>query len=631
MHSGVVFLSGQPVDSARRDIASWLDAAAPDGTNMITDSVAVVGFGACHVWSGDGTAQQPVVSPSGLVATWDGRLDNRGELCSLLGSATLREIDHSDAALALAVFERFGLDGLRRLVGDWSLVVWDRLGRALYLARDYMGVRPLYYSSRHGALVAWSSGLGELAARVGHADTLDERFVAGYMAIRHSGELTPYVGIHAVPPAHCVCVSADRIELRRFWTLDVSAIEYANPRLYEERLRDLWSEAVATRLRTDRPVWAELSGGLDSSSVVCAADRLIKRGAVLAPRVHPLSHISTHSSEGDERRFITAVERQIGRCSTLFALEEHENASDPDMDWVTPVAARGAAAAVIHHVRGEGGRIILSGRAGDAVMGCVGDNSLAIFDDVAAGRVMTGLAEIRRWSRATRTPFVEIAARLAVECLPPMFSATLPARLNETQQRGADLLTPRLRALADSISMGAYLAAAPRPRRSKRQLAMLLLGYSIEGRLSIPTLPPDLAYTYPFVHRPLVEFVMAIPGRELCAPGAMRNLMRRAFKGLLPDTILARTSKGYYPPAAMRATRPLAIAARPVERLEVVRRGWIDPARLDAAIRLLVDGGGTTGAEVHRVLRLERWLRNRQGPRRIPNREEVNCHDVLNA
>src|SRR5258707_13221953 len=104
-----------------------------------------------------------------------------------------------------------------------------------------------------------------------------------------------------------------------------------------------------------------------------------------------------------------------------------------------------------------------------------------------------------------------------------------------------------------------------------------------------------MTYTYPFVHRPLVEFVLAIPGEELSAPGRTRSLMRRSFAELLPPRILERTSKGYYPPAAMRTLRPQARAARPVERLEVVQRGWVHPGRLDARIRDRVHGGPPRG------------------------------------
>ena len=170
--------------------------------------------------------------------------------------------------------------------------------------------------------------------------------------------------------------------------------------------------------------------------------------------------------------------------------------------------------------------------------------------------------------------------------------------------------------------------------RSSRQTPTgAVLGYAIEARLSLPMLPLDVIYTYPFVHRPLVEFVMAIPGEELSAPGQMRSLMRRSFAGLLPPRVVERTSKGYYPPAAMRALRPLAESARPVDRLDVVQRGWLDPGRLDAAIRVVIDGGAATGAEVLRALRLEQWLisRHRRGPAVTPTGKGGECHEVLNA
>ena len=194
------------------------------------------------------------------------------------------------------------------------------------------------------------------------------------------------------------------------------------------------------------------------------------------------------------------------------------------------------------------------------------------------------------------------------------------------------MLTPRLRRQVrdDGPAIARTVSGA---RASKRDIAALFLGYAFGSRLNIPDVPGPLTYSYPFTHRPLVEFVLAIPGEELSAPGETRSLMRRAFDGFVPRRILQRTSKGYYPPSAMRAVRPLLASLRPVERLEVVRREWVDPQRLDAAIAIAVDGGGSTGAAVRRVLRLEQWLtsRNRRGPVAIQQRKEVTRHEVLNA
>jgi asparagine synthase (glutamine-hydrolysing) len=629
--AGAVFFDQRPTREAGLALVAGLEPIAPDGVSIFAHAGAVLAYGACHVWAGERTSRQPRQSPSGLVMTWDGRLDNRDDLCLALGQTLSR--DTSDPAIALATFERWGVEGLGRLIGDWSLVIWDGRQRTLYFARDYMGVRPLYYHACPGQSVAWSSSLGELASRVGCVDAVDERFVAQFMALRHSTDVTPYESIRAVPTAHCLCVSADRLQTQRFWRLEPGVIRYRDRRLYEEQLRALWREAVGTRLRAEGTVWAELSGGLDSSSVVCMADLLIKEGRVDAAAIQPMSHVAAGSPEGDERRFIAAVEERIGTKSNLLIVNDDQNIYDVGANWVTPLATRGVGLALIQLVRGHRGRLVLSGRVGDAVMGCSVDNSVAVFDDVADGRLLTAGAGIRQWSRATKKPFVEIGWDLVRQSLPAAFSPGTAALLNDEQQRGADLLSFRLRSLVEECPDDTVAAVASAFRPSKRPLARQLLGYSCEARLSIPVLPLDMTYTYPFVHRPLVEFVLAIPGEELSAPGQMRSLMRRSFAELLPPRVVARTSKGYYPPAVMRALRPLARSARPVDRLEIIQRGWIDPGRLDAAIREVIDGGAVAGAEVRCALRLEEWLtsRHRRGPAATPTQKGGECHEVLNA
>jgi asparagine synthase (glutamine-hydrolysing) len=548
--------------------------------------------------------------PSGLTATWDGRIDNRDELLMRLGERTA-----PDADIALAMFAHWGTDGLASIVGEWSLVVWDAARRTVHLARDYMGARPLYYYA-DAAHAAWSADLCELVTRTGLVDDLSERFAAGFMTLGVRSAATPYEGVHAVPPGVCVSVTAaGAIAASRFWRLDAGEIRYRDPRTYEEHLRVLWREAVRARLRTNQIVWAELSGGLDSSSVVCMADALIKSRVAPAPALRTVSHATLHSPEGDERRFIAEVERSTGVRSKIVGVEDSQDCTDPERAWVTPYALQGVGLDTVRRVRDDGGRIVLSGRLGDAVMGCQPDNSVAVFDDLGRGRVSTALRNMRAWSRATRKPFLEIAWRL----LQPENSA--PA------DTGVDLLMPRLRDLlrdAPGIDVPSGL------RRSKRPLARMVLGYTMGLRLDIPHRPPGIVYAYPFVHRPLVDFVLAIPGEQLSAPGATRSLMRRAFSGLVPARVIRRVSKGYYPPAAYRAARQLAASLTPRD-LEVVDRGWIDPDRLQAAFHALTDGGGETGGDIHTVLRLEAWLQARRARLPIPLRKEVNTNEVLHA
>jgi len=193
---------------------------------------------------------------------------------------------------------------------------------------------------------------------------------------------------------------------------------------------------------------------------------------------------------------------------------------------------------------------------------------------------------------------------------------------------GVELLVPSLQAMVRDVP---GIEPPPEIRRSKRLLARMVLGYSAGARMDIPDRSPQIVYTYPFAHRPLVEFMLAIPGEQLSAPAATRSLMRRAFSSFVPPRILRRTSKGYYPPAAFRAARRIVAAMLPVNDLEVVQRGWIDPGRLRSAIQTLTDGGGQTGGDIHAVLRLEKWLQARRHRCAIPTWKEVNTNEVLNA
>lgn len=327
-----------------------------------------------------------------------------------------------------------------------------------------------------------------------------------------------------------------------------------------------------------------------------------------------VSHATLQSPEGDERRFIAEVERQVGVRSEIVGIEDNHTQTDPEMAWLTPYVLPGVGVAALRRVRAGGGHLVLSGRLGDAVMGCQPDNSAAVFDDLRRGELLGALKNMRAWSRAARKPFLEIAWKLL---------APDPA---DPPDRGVELLTASLREMRDAAPASDPLAGI---RRSKRAIARMVFDYTA-GRLDIPHYPPDIVYSYPFAHRPLVDFVLAIPGEELSAPGVMRSLMRRAFQNVVPARILGRQSKGYYPPAALRAARALVASMAAIDELEVVQRGWIDPERLKVALRALVDGSAKTG-DIRRVLRLEAWLQARKANSAIPQRKEVKTNAVLHT
>ena len=215
---------------------------------------------------------QPFVA-EGVSITFDGRLDNREDL--LLSMQDGLRGETCDVLLALSAYQRNGADGFRNLIGDWSLAIWDQAREAIVLASDYAGVRPLYYCVQNER-VLWSTRLKPLVDWT-QASEIDDEYVAAFLSFGACPHRTPYCGIYSVPPGHSVVISRDGVVIRPFWELPFGdTVRYRKESDYEEHLVGLFREAVRCRLRSDKPILADLSGGLDSSSIICMAAQLMR-------------------------------------------------------------------------------------------------------------------------------------------------------------------------------------------------------------------------------------------------------------------------------------------------------------------------------------------------------------------
>src|ERR1700728_4382224 len=241
----------------------------PDGANAYSGKGTSILYRAFHTTKESRSEAQPLVFPSGAVLTWDGRLDNRAELLNLLGDGLLNAA--ADVSIVAAAYQRSGVDCFRRLVGDWALSLWNPSERSLLLAKDPIGTRHLYYSvaSDH---FAWSTLLEPLVLFAGRELALDEEYIAGWLASFPDAHLTPYLANRFVPPSCFVRLEPGRHSIQTYWDFDSSKrIRYATDGEYEEQFRTLFMQAIRRRLRSNSPILAELSGGMDCSSIVCMA------------------------------------------------------------------------------------------------------------------------------------------------------------------------------------------------------------------------------------------------------------------------------------------------------------------------------------------------------------------------
>ena len=539
------------------------------------------------------------------VLHWDGRLDNRSELLLRLSDSLARE--SSNSAIARAAYERWGTDGFAHLIGDWSLVIRDHATRTTILASDFAGVRPLYYHVRDGR-VHWSNRLRSLIEETGITE-LDEQYIAGFLTFGGCPNRTPYEGISSVPPGSAVCVSSNATKVNRFWSMPIGdTIRYQNQHRYEEQLRALFREAVAVRLNTGSPVLAELSGGLDSSSVVCLAKHLVRTRAVSAPRLESVSFTWRNSLD---EPFIREVESHCGIKGARISTHDVPLVAEEQVNGAMPEAFQAVLRSVAATARQTGAGTILTGQNGDLLLGNWFDDSLQVAASLRRFQLSRSFGDALAWSKILRLPVYQILWQAAQATLPPSLTPAAIYRTADGSYAPRSIetsLVPRLTGVSESLNFSNnWRWAAPERRKHFYSLALAL-----ELRTLQPPEPlQHLDYTHPFGHRPLVEFLMTVPADVLCRPGEPRKLMRAALSHLWPRKLRERRSKGSFNAPWQEASRPLAWALLSAKKLHSVERGFVDHASVRARLERLCVGLDCNESQLRQIILLELWLRNR--------------------
>jgi asparagine synthase (glutamine-hydrolysing) len=521
---------------------------------------------------------------------WDGRLDNREELKRELGLSVRTP---TDVALVTHVYRRWGINGIARLAGDFALALWDGDG-TLRLARDCAGTRPLYYTLRRGQ-VLWSSSLREVLDAVGDT-AIDDDYLASFVAGRPLAGSTPYVGIHAVKPAHVVSIAGGRALEQRFWSIESTRdIRYGSDEEYERHFLELFREAVRCRLHGEATVCAHLSGGLDSSSIVCVADRVLREEGRPPTDLQTVSYVFDEATSADERTWIRAVEAHRGIEGWHISDREAPFwAPHPEpAAFTTPnrlLIASAFDTAVRRRMAAVGSRVLLSGHGGDHMLCSVPLPPPHLPNLLRRGHLRTLHRELHLWALATRQPYVRVLWRNAIrnECahdigVPPWLT-----------RRFAD----RIRSLEKPRDLTLFATAVAQ--------------VEMEGRHE----PPGIEVTYPYLDRRLVAFLVGIPYEQRVKPGEPRSLMRRALRGILPEAVRLRRCKGN--PTAFIArglTRARAEILALLTDARIVERGLVKPREFREAVERAMHTGETHSASVMLLLRVELWLRLLEGRR----------------
>lgn len=606
MHTqfGLWNFDGQPV--ARAHIARVKSIVDPPSTESWRE-FACSGIHLLHLHENEeAAADQPFRTPSGCLFLWDGRLDSRPELVEALSGEVSR--DASDVEVVAAAYQRWGTKTFSKFVGDWALSIWNPTDHTLLLAKDFLGARPLYYSTKCDS-VSWSNLLDPLVLAGPGSPILSEEYIAGWFSRFPSCHLTPYSGVQAVPPSSYVLFRDDSETVQSHWTFDRGKkISYRTSLEYEEHFREAFERSVTRRLRSSAPILAELSGGMDSSSIVCMADHVLSRGAGETPRLDTVSYYDNAEPNWDESAYFKLVEQRRGRTGLHlpinFRKTLHPN-FPADSFAATPGSGTGFGENDLYatHLRASQYRVLLQGLGGDEVLGGIPAPALGLADLLASVRLFSFGRSLLSWALAGRIPVIRLLADTVRELFPISSrsdtAACVPWLRVEFARRNRNAL--------QGYKQGGGVAVRPSFRANL---------FALEGlRRHVACLTPagnhSLERRYAYLDRDLLEFLYAIPREQLIRPGQRRSLMRRALRGLVPPEILDRKRKAFISRA------PIVAIGEELDRLLLETNqmvssdlGIVDRQKFHQHLKQATAGQPVPVVPLLRTFLVEAWLRH---------------------
>ncbi len=494
-----------------------------------------------------------------------------------------------------------------KLLGDWAITVWNPHDNVLILAKDIIGIRPLYFHPEKHK-VKWSSVLDPLVVHSDQSHALNLSYVAGWLGPYPAAESTPYLGILAVPPASYVSLRPAGYSTFRYWEFDsTKQIEYRSDRDYEEHFRSVFGEAVRRRLRSDRPICADLSGGMDSSSITCMADVIAASSPSAISPIVTLSLCDSSEPNANDQPYLSTVEDRRGQRGCHIDTAGMELFSfETNRFQATPAHTTGNSALAGQKnsfLRSKGIRVLLSGTGGDETMGGVPTPLPELQDLLVKGDIRSLAHKLKLWALYKRKPWFHLLAAA--------MGGFFPRSLVAQSARPAPWLTTQF------VKRNEHVLVSKGPRLSiwgalpSFQSNLLALD-TLRRQMALSSLPSDPPHErrYPFLDRDLLEFVFAVPREQILRPGFRRSLMRRAMNGIVPPEVLERKRKSFTtrgPRVAVRAEwKCLDLLSH---QMASSRFGIVDERCFQDALLAAKDGRDIPLIRLMRTIVLEAWLR----------------------
>jgi asparagine synthase (glutamine-hydrolysing) len=518
--------------------------------------------------------RQPMGTPDGRYwIVFNGEIYNYLELRKELEELGHRFHTRTDTEVLLASFVEWGSSCLNRLIGMFAFAILDIGGRKLFLARDGFGIKPLYYANWQDGF-AFASEIPPLLQLPGIDRTVNAARFYGYLryGMTDYGEETLFEHVRQLPPAHYLEVLVDQpwsMQPERYWQIDLTQKTDLSFQDAADALRDHFVDSVRLHLRSDVPVGAALSGGIDSSSIVS-----VMRHLDPGLEIHAFSYIADDPAISEES-WVDIV----GRASRLTVHKV----------WVTPeellsdlrhlITAQGepfgstsmyAQWRVFQAARETGIKVMLDGQGADELLGGYPYYRFAQLSSfLRQGRWGKALELGRYTSGLTPTGLRSTVLAIASYFLPTVLKKcakglvnNVPTWLNAAwfNDRAYEMsglsYTDRRETLRQVLHETVTKSSLPQLLRYEDRNSM---AFSIESRV-------------PFLTSNLAQFLLGLPGHYVIASsGTTKAVFRQAMRGIVPDAILDRKDKVGFPTPEKKLLFCLAPAIERIFNSEAAR------------------------------------------------------------
>jgi asparagine synthase (glutamine-hydrolysing) len=544
----------------------------------------------------------------------DGTLDNRPELAKQLGLPPAAATPGSEPLLVAAACERWGAGCPEHLIGEFAFLTWDRRERRLLAARDAFGSRELFFGNV-GEQLRIGSQAGMIRGRPSLSD-LDEEYVADFLSCQDAwGPATPFQGIRRLEVAHQLTLADGRLETHRFWHPRIEQLRYRTDEEYAEHFLAVFREAVERCLATGGRVWSDLSGGMDSSSIVATATAILSAEPARARDFATVTHVWKDTPQSDERELAQAVAERhhvvnhLVWCDDLFfgdVEEECRCRNDPHFGLLAQPMLR----AITDLLRASGVTGLMMGTRSEASVLPFPMFPLYLADLVRDLRLPTFVRELWRWQRGTHQPLANL---LGSSVLLPLFGGRRyfrPAGVDPRPDPWLDQRFVRRMQLEDR----ARRSRADKRFRRVSQQQLYEIALRTEQGMARGRLEWMCEVRHPFIYRPLVELGLAIPWERQVGPDLGKLVLRRALADRLPEPILRRRVGSGPGPAMYKTFAKRWPEIEPVIASSLlVSLGYIDGAEFHRTAEQVCFGATERFADFLTCLAFEYWLRTTTG------------------